>query len=229
MIVKDLLKLKGDIMNSIILDCSSGMSLYVLSGEKIFSSIDKSQKKHTDELLLALDKLLVEASISIKKIDNICVCIGPGSFTGIRVAVSICKGLAIGTGAKVFTCSNFDSISFGETENTVYLLDAFSDYIYVREFYKGIAKDYCIKLSEFLNNIPVGCKIVVGSEKLQNALKNYEIYTENAENNVIKLFKEKIIKGENIELSAIEPIYLRASQAEIEREKKLSGEDNGKT
>ena len=41
-------------MNSLIIDCSSGMSLFVLRGNDVFSYVNYEIKKHTDELLLKL-------------------------------------------------------------------------------------------------------------------------------------------------------------------------------
>ena len=90
-------------MNNLILDCSYGMNVYVVSDNNVFSYEDKVQNKHSDEILKIIDELLVKSCLNIKDIDNICVCVGPGSFTGVRVAVSIVKGLAIGCNAKVFT------------------------------------------------------------------------------------------------------------------------------
>ena len=40
-------------------------------------------------------------------------------------------------------------------------------------------------------------------------------------------FLNKINNNDSIDLNMIEPIYLRASQAEIERNKKLQGVNNG--
>lgn len=215
-------------MNSIIIDCSDGMSLYVLKEDEVYSSISKTQKKHTDELLLALDELLKKASILIGDVNNICVCTGPGSFTGIRVAVSVCKGLAIGTGAKVFECSNFDAMCFGDKEKAYYLCDAFSDFVYVRTFNGKTYKDECLHFDEFAKKFLSDYKIYVSSEKLQNQLNNAEIPCKIAESKLILLFKDKLLKNENLQINEIEPIYLRASQAEIEREKKLKGENNGR-
>ena len=51
-------------------------------------------------------------------------------------------------------------------------------------------------------------------------LEKFEINGEIVKNNIISAFNSKIQKGENVELNQIYPVYLRASQAEIEREKK---------
>lgn len=217
-------------MNSLILDCSKGMSVYVLKDEEVFSFIDENEKKHTDELLVCVDNLLREASLKIEDIDNVCVCIGPGSFTGIRVAVSICKGLVITKNIKICVASNFDVYSCFEKEESFYILDGFSDNIYLRKIYGNSFNDSCVKIEEFVDmckSLTYDAKIYVQSEKMQNILNSYGISSEIAKNNIISCFKEKIDKQEFVLVNEINPIYLRASQAEIERMKKLNGEVNG--
>ena len=215
-------------MNILIIDCSAGMSVYVLKNDETFSKIDKNQKKHTDELLYVVDELLNLAELKIKEIDNICVCIGPGSFTGIRVAISIVKGLAVESNAKVFIATNFDVLQNGVNEKSVYILDGFSKFVYTRLIDNGVIKDECVDIDSLINNLKNDkINIYVENEKVQNILKNNEIVSNIAKNNTILHFLDKIKNNKFINLNMIEPIYLRASQAEIERNKKLSGDKNG--
>lgn len=215
-------------MNTLIIDCSSGMSVYVLKGEEIYSKIDKNQKKHTDELLYVVDELLTQASLKINQIENLCVCIGPGSFTGIRVAISIVKGLAVESNAKVFTLTNFDIFQNDSQEKSVYILDGFSKFVYARTFDGENTFDECIDVGLLVDKLKMdNYKIYVENEKVQNLLKNSEIISNIAQNDIILHFLNKIKNNDSINLNMIEPIYLRASQAEIERNKRLSGENNG--
>ena len=215
-------------MNTLIIDCSSGMSVYVLKGEEIYSKIDKNQKKHTDELLYVVDELLTQASLKINQIENLCVCIGPGSFTGIRVAISIVKGLAVESNAKVFALTNFDVFQNDSQEKSVYILDGFSKFVYARTVDGENIFDECIDVGLLVDKLKTdNYKIYVENEKVQNLLKNSEIISNIAQNNIILRFLNKIKNNDSINLNMIEPIYLRASQAEIERNKRLSGENNG--
>ena len=215
-------------MNTLIIDCSSGMSVYVLKGEEIYSKIDKNQKKHTDELLYVVDELLTQASLKINQIENLCVCIGPGSFTGIRVAISIIKGLAVESNAKVFVLTNFDIFQNDSQEKSVYVLDVFSKFVYARTVDGENTFDECIDVGLLVDKLKMdNYKIYVENEKVQNLLKNSEIISNIAQNDIILHFLNKIKNNDSINLNMIEPIYLRASQAEIERNKRLSGENNG--
>lgn len=212
---------------TLILDCSAGMSVYVADGGKVFSSVENDQKKHTDNLLLVVDELLKKANMKAGDIKNFCVCVGPGSFTGIRVAVSVCKGICISKGADVYTCSNFDIFSFGEKEPSVFVLEAFSNYLYIRRFDGKNNVDSCETIEEFKTSLYDGERVFACSEKVQNLLKNAEIQSNIAQNCILNVFEQKIKNCETTKLSDISPVYLRLSQAEIEREKKLKENSNG--
>lgn len=209
-------------MKSLVLDCSAGMNVFLEIDEKIFSVTEIIQNKHSDEILKVIDELLHEAKITINQIDNICVCVGPGSFTGVRVAISLAKGLSVGSGAKVFTLSNFDIFDTKNLKNYYLVLDGFSNFVYVRKCENGEIFDECCALDEFVSCCKKdGFEVFVTTEKTQNLLKNFEIKSILAKNQTIFAFNKKIKSNENVELNEIYPVYLRASQAEIERAKKM--------
>lgn len=208
-------------MNTLIIDCSAGMSLILLKGDETFSYVDENQKKHTDELLLKLDELLAKANLKLKQIDNLCVCVGPGSFTGIRVAISIVKGIAVSGDFKIFVLSNFDI--YESLEYGVLVLEGFSNNVYARFFDHDVFVDKCVSIEELHSEIinkNKDYKIIVQNEKTQNLLKKAEIQSQIAKKDIIFAFYNSIIKNKNISIEQISPIYLRASQAEIERLKK---------
>ena len=217
-------------MNKLIIDCSYGMSLFILDeNDNVYSKIDFNQKKHTDELLLQLDELLKKANLKIQDIDVLGVCVGPGSFTGVRVAISICKGLAINSKLKVVNMSNFDIYETGVKEY-ILVLEGFSSFVYTRKCVGGEIVDACEDVKDFSEKYfenQSEFPVFVNSEKVQNMLKMYKINSNIAKNATIQCFNEKIKNKNFVELNTIEPIYLRASQAEIERNKKLSGNNNG--
>lgn len=209
-------------MRNLILDCSCGMGVYLDLDGEVVSYVDKTQNKHSDEILKIIDNLLVESKTNIKNIDNICVCVGPGSFTGVRVAISIAKGLAIGTDAKVFTLTNFDIFDVKDSENFYMVLDGFSNFVYSRKFKNGNVKDECVDVEDLIGDInKTNYPVYITTEKTQNMLKKYEIQSKIVKNVIVSAFNEKINSGDSVELNQIYPVYLRASQAEIEREKRM--------
>jgi tRNA threonylcarbamoyladenosine biosynthesis protein TsaB len=70
-----------------------------------------SRVKPPDKLIECVNdvaKRCKEKSISLDSIDAVSVNAGPGSFTGIRVGLSIAKGLADALDKKIITINNFD-------------------------------------------------------------------------------------------------------------------------
>ncbi|MBN1653931.1 MAG: tRNA (adenosine(37)-N6)-threonylcarbamoyltransferase complex dimerization subunit type 1 TsaB [Deltaproteobacteria bacterium] len=63
------------------------------------------QAKHGEMLLPRIDSALKEARVEFSEIDLVAVGLGPGSFTGIRVALATAKGFAIAA-AKPFVGVN---------------------------------------------------------------------------------------------------------------------------
>ena len=52
-----------------------------------------SSAKQSENILCAVDELLVQNSIKIQDIDIMACVVGPGSFTGIRIGVALVKGM----------------------------------------------------------------------------------------------------------------------------------------
>lgn len=202
--------------NILIIDCSYGMNIDVFANgqEYIYSCLET--KKQSDTLLENIDNLLKKAAIKIADIDVIAVCVGPGSFTGIRVAISVAKGLAVGTGAKVLTFNSFDAVYHYEKQNYAVLVEGFGDNTY-----------YCLKK---FGRVFMGCE---SKNKILSLIKDVDVFTLSEKN--VQMFAEidpkltkfdaksivfeKINKNQFVLTNQIAPLYLRASQAEIERKK----------
>lgn len=69
-------------------------------------------KAHMEKLLPLIDRVLGQSGFSIHDVDGLVVGLGPGSFTGVRIGVSIARGLAQGLNKPVVGVSTLDCIAY---------------------------------------------------------------------------------------------------------------------
>ncbi len=69
------------------------------------------KKRHSAELIPAVQKILTKAKVHAEKIDLWAVGLGPGSFIGIRVGIAAVQGFAIATGKPVIGVASFHAFA----------------------------------------------------------------------------------------------------------------------
>ncbi len=69
--------------------------------KKVYTLEEKRGKPGDQNVLELIEKLLKKQNIALKDINSIQVKTGPGSFTGLRVGVSIANALSFALGIKV--------------------------------------------------------------------------------------------------------------------------------
>ena len=84
--------------------------LAIIRNEEVLVKTLVSSRSIEEDINTLLSSVIKEAAIKFNEIDIIFVSLGPGSFTGIRIGISVAKAIAISTGAKIFGYSNFDSV-----------------------------------------------------------------------------------------------------------------------
>jgi tRNA threonylcarbamoyladenosine biosynthesis protein TsaB len=90
-----------------------GFSAAVDTGERV-SSAASGRQDALEAGLSHVERLLDEAGLRLRELDRIAVGLGPGSFTGVRIAVAYAKSLAYGSGVPLVGVSSYDAL---EPEN----------------------------------------------------------------------------------------------------------------
>lgn len=89
-------------------------------------------------LLQQIDDSLQRAAVAPRELDGIVVLSGPGSFTGIRVALATALGLRAALAVPVFALSNLAALALhagpGDASRLLALIDALRDEWFVQEF-----------------------------------------------------------------------------------------------
>lgn len=85
--------------------------LLLFKDNKLLDNIKISNVKSTSvETMPALEKLLNNNNIKPQNLNKIAVCIGPGSFTGTRIGVTIAKTLAYSLNIPIVSLTSIDLI-----------------------------------------------------------------------------------------------------------------------
>jgi tRNA threonylcarbamoyladenosine biosynthesis protein TsaB len=82
-------------------------------GKLIAMKETHESRSHAGVLATFINELLEENRIVTKKLSAVAVSMGPGSYTGLRIGVSIAKGLCYGAGIPLIAVSTLESMYLG--------------------------------------------------------------------------------------------------------------------
>ena len=204
-------------------------------------TINGLKKKHSSILVPAIKNLLKTINLKIEEINGIAVSIGPGSFTGLRIGLSVAKGLCYARSLPLLGIPTLDAMAFPFKEIPYLIcpvLESKKDEIYDVVFRGGVSlhkvMDYkCEDIQSLLFRLsPLKEKIIFsgdGIKKYRDIIKEKigkdALFIDSQLNlpvatSIAFLGLNKLKKGEKDNISTLSPFYLRKSEAEIIWEKK---------
>ena len=87
-------------------------SIVLWSENKIIAQKDTCEHNaHSRLLTVMINDLFTENNFDIKSLDAVAVSIGPGSYTGLRIGVSVTKGLCFGLSIPVITVDTLKALT----------------------------------------------------------------------------------------------------------------------
>ncbi len=202
-------------MIQLFLDTSSHHLVIVIlkDNKKIYELIESSDNKISNTLLSKIDTAIKEANINIKKIDEIYVVNGPGSFTGIRIGIAFAKITGYLLKTKLIPISELELLSTGNKGYTLSLIDAKRGYVYAGlydDMGNNIINDQHIYMDDLL-------KMLDKYRDLDIKNVSYDKF-ENIECIEPKIDIEQIIlrhkNDEGINPHSLNPNYLKKTEAE---------------
>lgn len=231
-------------MKILALDSSgASASACITDGENLVSLFTAaSQQKHSCTLLPMAEQVLATAGLDVSDIDAFAVNEGPGSFTGVRIGISLIKGLAFGTGKPVLGVSSLEALAFnldGYDGIVCPVMDARRGQFYNALFKDGkrLTSDRLITASELEAELEglalpvyfIGDGTSVATELIKSDLVrpvSSLLCVSSAYSTAVCAYRN-YLDGKGIYTDeTLQPVYLRMSQAERER-KEREAANNG--
>lgn len=177
---------------------------------------------HSRVLAQSIKNVLHDANLTMENVDGLAVSIGPGSFTGLRIGLSMAKGLAFGADIKCAVVPTMEALAFQapvqsgpigpfiksrakEYMAAIYERDNFSD--------KQLKNVTLLKVDELFDFFPKNTMLIGRRNDLDMSLLPKDIkiapdyFSHQSGYTVAKLGAKKILAGETIDIDSIEPNY----------------------
>ena len=153
-----------------------------------------TNKNVTDLITISIKKLMVKNKVKFEKIEAIYLNIGPGSFTGEKVGVVICKAWSIILPKiKIYTI------------NSLYLQTIALPAISI---INAKSNKYYLAIYDLKKTIIKPCLVdQITKDNLVKKYKNFNCYFENFDN--YNFFLQKKNKFELTNINKLEPLYLK--------------------
>ena len=198
-------------------------------------------------LLPWIEEMLIQADISLHELDAIAIGVGPGAFTGIRLGLAVAQGLAISSRLPVLPVASLDAIAsqlalspqFRSSHASIFAIavDARMDEIYWAK-YQMSDLGFPTRLGDIQLTKPEkielsGVQFIAGS-----AINEYgeRLFTSNSSKlsapfldkkigisalGVLDCGKKDLLDGKQIDISDLEPLYIRNKVALTTEERSI--------
>ena len=159
---------------------------------------------HSVQLMINIEKILKNNKVKVSDLDEIYVCVGPGSYTGLRIGVVVAKMFGWNDNIDVFTVSSLALIASSSDQETLLLSEI--------DARRGNSFLGLYKQEKQLLSL-VDSEKLVSLEEYKNSIKDEFVSISFGEPNFIKCIQSGLpIKVEDIH--SLNPNYLRLTEAE---------------
>jgi len=184
---------------------------------------------HAERLLAVVDRALADARWSIEDVQGLAVAVGPGSFTGLRIAVSTAKGLALARGLPVAAVPTLDAMAARlpwAALPVCPVLDARKGEVYATRYrWDGAAMrrewDYLalapVALAARLDEPTLLLGDGAAAVASPHAVQAPPAFRAPSPAAVGALGQARLLAGDTVSPAALAPLYLRPSEAELAR------------
>lgn len=214
----------------LIIDTSSENLQVILNTTAGIKASENKNTKHLKHLLPEIEKLLIEQNVKLDNIDNLCVALGPGSFTGVRIGVSTVKAFSCVYPQKRLIGINILQLLANTVIKQLKVSYSFAiiikstatKYYFAQSSSTGVLQIQKLLTLEELENYILQNKMPLFSYGVDENFSTKIIATKLVltPKDYVDYVESKKLKKEFLTQNGLKPIYLALSQAEEELLKK---------
>ena len=118
---------------------STTLSLSLFENEKVLAKFDETMiRGQAERLIPEIQNLFFKVGREVKELSAVAVGVGPGSFTGVRVALATARGFGLALNVPVLGVSSLEAYAYGAGEDVFVALDTKRGDFYVAGFDKDL-------------------------------------------------------------------------------------------
>lgn len=193
--------------------CTEVLNVALIKDGIILGSSTISSSEHSKHTMPEIEKLFKNNNIDPKSVNKIMVTNGPGSFTGIRIGVTIAKTYAWACNINVIPISTLKAyaLSYDDFDYYIPMIDARRGYVYAGIYnkkYEEVKHDSYISIDKLIEKANVLNNVLFISNSNFN-----DIETVSTKINLQKIY-EYYKDEDGINPHALMPNYLKKTEAE---------------
>lgn len=194
---------------------SSYLYTAIVEDNKVLKEIKEEYGQSLSEVALPrIASMFEETKLNPKDINKIIVVNGPGSFTGIRIGLTIAKVYAWGLNIEITTIYSLEAMAISSNNNTYHvpLINARRGFVFAAiydEKYNEVLKPQHIELTKIQDKLKEIDNYEIISNDEFDDITNINSYSPNILK-IVNHYKDK----ESINPHAVNPEYLKLTEAE---------------
>lgn len=234
-------------MRSLILETSGMLGGIALADghQLVAQGTLSSSRKHARDLVPLIDERLRELGWTPRSIDRVIVDLGPGSYTGLRVGVMAAKTFAYAAGCALVGVNSMSAVAEQLSHTPVathleVLVDAQQGNVYVGRFDRADTDSAWVQsgevtietIADWGQKLPQGSLVGGGAlSRFKDQLPATAVLSpaelwEPSLAAVLSLGIREFEQGRRENIALVEPLYLRASAAQIKWDARLAGQSD---
>lgn len=212
-------------------DTSGGVcTAAVLKDDTLLSEVFMNGRRtHSETLGVMVDQCLTLAELTVQDIGLFACAVGPGSFTGLRIGTGFVKGLAHPSSRPAVGVNTLDALAqnaLGMEGIVCPIIDARREEVYTAAYVSGVRtspcralplKDLLAELSgqkvTFLGDAAIKYRDMIGADNQSFSVAHTGIVLQRASSVGLCAYAMHL-SGSSENAYALEPFYLRETQAE---------------